>query len=293
MIESVILQNKSTLQSVLIDREESDFVLGTLNLGTVTSTPHTYKYLNQIGVYVNSTTLEEREISLEGWVIGDTQDLLSQNKMVLNRLLNPLKMVILTVGAYQLEFLPKTSISYSTDWQENNEVLCKFLIQGICPNPLFSLASEQTILLATTTPRFHFPWVIPEETGTIFGLREPSKLQEINNTGDVPIGAIFTFTCTSNVVNPKILNINTQEFLRIDKTITPEETITISTVNGEKSIRGILNGVESNYFSYWDLESTWLQLPVGLTPFKYDADENPGGLEVSISFTPQYLEVQT
>ena len=70
------------------------------------------------------------------------------------------------------------------------------------------------------------------------------------------------------------------------------EQIVISTGSGEKYIKGIVNGVEYNYFKYMDFDSTWLQLHTGENTLKYDADNNVDGLEVLISFLPKYLEVQ-
>ena len=56
MIESIVLKNKTTLQSVLFDKEVSEFILDTADLGTVKGTHHSYSYLNQVGVYIDSTT---------------------------------------------------------------------------------------------------------------------------------------------------------------------------------------------------------------------------------------------
>ena len=293
MIESVTLLNTSTLQSVTIDRDDSEFVLSKVDLGTVQGTHHSYKYVNQVGVYINSTTLEEREVSVEGWVTGDTYDLLEENKTVLNQLVNPLHYInLIVLDKYQLSFKPDYSIKYSTAWEENNEVICKFLIQGTCANPMFTTKEGQTALIATTIPKFHFPLIIPQNEGIIMGLREPSLLATLYNDGDIDTGLTIVFTCTSSVKNPSLLNVDTREYIKLNKTIAPGETVTISTGSGEKYIRGDLNGVETNYFAYLDLDSTWLQLHKGKNILKYDADSNPDGLEVALSFLPKYLEVQ-
>lgn len=293
MIDSVTLLNMSTLKSIVVDTENSEFVLSKIDLGTVEGNHHSYKYLNQIGVYINSTTLEERSISIEGYVIGDTYDLLEENKQELNRLINPLHSISMVIlDKYQLIFKPDSSVKYSTTNKDNNEVLCKFIVQGTCSNPLFTTKEKQTSLVATTILKFKFPLVIPQSKGIILGLREPSLLATLENDGDVDTGLVITFSCTSSVKNPSLLNVDTREYIKINKTISPGETITISTNNGEKYVRGTLNGVESNYFSYLDLDSTWLQLHRGKNILKYDADSNSSGLEVALHFLPQYLEVQ-
>lgn len=293
MIESLVLTNTVTLQSVLLDKDNSDLVLDEADLGTVEGTHHSYKYVNQVGVYIDSTTLEQRTVAISGWVIGDTYDELRENKKVLNRLVNPLHPIDAVVQEkYKLTFKPDYSVKYSVSYEENNEILCKFLIQGTCADPMFTTKDKQSALVASTIPKFRFPLIIPKNAGILMGLREPSLLATLNNGGDIDTGLLVTFSCTSTVTNPSLLNVDTREFIKVNKTMSAGEQIVISTGSGEKYIKGIVNGVEYNYFKYMDFDSTWLQLHVGENTLKYDADSNVAGLEVLISFLPKYLEVQ-
>lgn len=293
MIESLVLTNTVTLQSVLLDKDDSELVLDEADLGTVEGTHHSYKYVSQVGVYIDSTTLEQRTVSISGWVIGDTYDELKSNKEVLNRLVNPLHPIDAVIQEkYKLTFKPDYSVKYSVSYKENNEVLCKFLIQGTCADPMFTTKDKQSALIASIIPKFRFPLVIPQGTGILMGLREPSLLATLNNGGDIDTGLLVTFSCTSTVTNPSLLNVDTREFIKINKVMSAGEQIIISTGSGEKYIKGIVNGVEYNYFKYMDFDSTWLQLHTGENTLKYDADNNVDGLEVLISFLPKYLEVQ-
>ena len=293
MIESVQLTNKTTLQSIVIDQYESNFVLDEIDLGVVNGTHHSYKYLNQIGAHIDSTTLEPRVISITGWVIGSTYDLMEQNKQILNGLINPLHHVEAQVlDKYKITFKPDYSIKYSTGYVENNEVLTKFLIQGTCEDPLFTSLRESTIPLATTYPKFKFPLIIPQNQGILFGLRESSLIMNVINEGQVDTGMVITFSCSSEVVNPSITNISTGEYFKFNKTLSPGEIVVVSTLSGSKGIKGIIGEFESSYFRYLDLGSTWLTLHPGDNLLKYNADQNPQWLEVSISFYNKYLEVQ-
>lgn len=293
MIESLVLTNTVTLQSVLLDKDDSELVLDEADLGTVEGTHHSYKYVSQVGVYIDSTTLEQRTVSISGWVIGDTYDELKVNKEILNRLVNPLHPIDAVIQEkYKLTFKPDYSVKYSVSYEENNEVLCKFLIQGTCADPMFTTKDKQSALIASIIPKFRFPLVIPQGTGILMGLREPSLLATLNNEGDIDTGLLVTFSCTSTVTNPSLLNVDTREFIKINKVMSAGEQIVISTGSGEKYIKGIVNGVEYNYFKYMDFDSTWLQLHTGENTLKYDADNNVDGLEVLISFLPKYLEVQ-
>ena len=103
---------------------------------------------------------------------------------------------------------------------------------------------------------------------------------------------VIEFSCNTTVVNPSLLHVGTQEFVKINKTITPGETITVSTMSGNKYVRGYHDGQTENYFKYWDWDSTWLQMYRGVNVLKYNADSGVEGLAVSVSFTPKLLEVQ-
>lgn len=293
MIDSLVLTNTVTLQSVLLDKDNSELVLDEADLGTVEGTHHSYKYVSQVGVYIDSTTLEQRVVAISGWVIGNTYDELKANKGVLNKLINPLHTVeVIVQDKYKLDFKPDFSVKYSASYEENNEVLCKFLIQGTCADPMFTTKDKQTALIASIIPKFRFPLVIPQNNGILMGLREPSLLATLNNSGDIDTGLLITFSCTSTVTNPSLLNVDTREFIKINKTMSAGEQIIVSTGSGEKYIKGIVSGEVSNYFKYMDFDSTWLQLHTGENILKYDADDNVDGLEVLISFLPKYLEVQ-
>lgn len=293
MIESITLKNLVTNQSILIDKTTSDWVLGEIDLGTVEGNHHSYKYVNQVGVYIDSTSLEERAVSIPGWVIGEDLADMKDNMTVLNRLVNPQHELELTLfDQYVLRFKPDYSIKYATPYEENNEVLCQFLIQGTCADPMFSTKNGILTQIALVLPKFHFPLIIPKDKGIILGLRQPNLLATIVNDGDIDTGMVIEFSCNTTVVNPSLLHVETQEFIKINKTITPGETITVSTVSGNKYVKGYHDGQTENYFRYWDWDSTWLQMYRGVNVLKYDADSGVEGLAVSVSFTPKLLEVQ-
>lgn len=297
MVENVILLNKVTSAILELDVTTTPYyILDVADWGQVESNHHSYKYVNQVGVYVTGTSLETRDVSISGWVIAKTEAQMSERKKMLNTFVNPQQPIKLTYKQYDLEFLPNTSIKYSTTIVENNEVVCKFKIEGLCPDPLFKENTESRVSAATTTGMFHFPLIINKTQQSpsqiVFGLRQPSLIINIYNGGSVRTGMKMVFKATGSVKNPSFIKVSTQEFFKINKTLVDGETVTVNTVIGEKKITGFLNGIESNYFKYRDLDSTWLQLEVGDNLFRYDADENIDGLEVYVYFYNRYLEVQ-
>lgn len=297
MVEGIRLQNVETRAVLTLDMVSTpDFILNSVDWGAVESTHHSFKYVNQIGVYVTGTSLETRSVTIQGWVIAENESLMTIRKTTLNRFFNPQQAVDLFYKNYVLRFLPNTSVRYSTTIAENNEVVCKFKVEGYCPDPLFAEQTESKITAASTQAMFRFPLVISREPdppgGIVFGLREPSLIVAVTNKGAVNVGMKIVFKASGTLENPSLINVDTQEFFKINKVMQAGEEITVDTIIGEKKIEGLLNGVKGNYFKYRDLDSTWLQLRVGDNLFRYDAEENVDALEVYIYFNNKYLEVQ-
>lgn len=294
MIDSLIIRNQTTGQYVTIDTANSDFVLGDVDLGTVQGTHNSYKFYDQIGAYIESTFLEQRSISIQGWVVGNTYDLLRQNKKILNALINPKETLqVVVFDAYMLEFKPDYSISYSKPYQDNNEVLCRFLIQGTCADPLFRSVLPTNLPVSTTTPKFHFPLIVPASEGILMGVKQFSPVVSVINRGEMASGVKIQLSCTSAVTNPRILLVNTGEYIKINKVLGVSETITISTLDGEKYIKGqIAGGDEQNYFQYRDWGSSWFKLRPGSNTIQYEADDNVQGLEINFTFQNRFLEVE-
>lgn len=292
MIESIVLENLSIGTSLPINISNREYVLDSVDFGTIQSSRNTYKYINQVGVYVTGTTLESRTINIIGWVVADSQADMTRRKNFLNRFVNPLQQLRLHYEEYQIDGIPTKTISYGTDISTNNEVLCKFMISLFCPDPLFHTENGTNVLIADWLPKFHFPLIIPKDKGIIMGLRSPASIATLNNDGSMPCGFVVTFEASGTVKNPYILNILTQEKIRLVETMEAGETIRVSTVPNNKTVKKISNGVETNAFNLLDLSSTFFSLLVGETYIRYGAEEGVVNLSVEVYYDTGYLEVQ-
>lgn len=166
-----------------------------------------------------------------------------------------------------------------------------FRVDFLCPNPYLRDVLEAKVNIALWKGGFHFPLTIPNNIGIIVGLREPSLIVNVNNTGDVECGVVIEFKALGTVSKPSLLNINTGEYIKINKSMAAGEVIKVNTNVGNKKVIKVLNGLETNILNYIDLNSTFLQLEVGDNLFRYDAEENLSNLEVSIYYNPCYLGV--
>lgn len=311
MIESIIMKNIKTGDEIPIARVETpDYILNYVDWGSVQGSQYTYKFSKQVGVYVASTSLETREVTIAGWIIAETEELMTDRKKRLNLFVNPQEDIMIKYKDKFLLFSPGTSIQYSREHQsENNEVIAQFKIHGTAANPLFLDNDSTAVTSGSYDPRFHFPLIInnedikessdvmqhhPEPT-IMFGLKKQSRIMMIVNKGTVPVGMVISMKSNGQVSNPIIRNLETEEFFRVNKTLALNEQIEIETTIGSKHLYGKqgTSGSEwENYFKFRDFDSTWLQLKQGDNVFQYDADSGVDNLQVAIEFRNGYLEVE-
>ena len=297
MIERIVLKNTKRLEELVLDKVSTpDFILGSVEWEPIKGTHHSYRYVNQIGESVSSTSLGARAITIEGWAVAQSEDEMDSRKSILNAFVNPQEEVELFYKEYVIKFLPDESVRYSVAYEENNDVFCKFRIEGTCHNPMFSDINETSKTFVATIPMFHFPLVLSKdlpEKGVVFGRRMESLIVSATNKGSVDIGMRIVFKANGTVVNPSLINVSTQEALFINKTLVADEEIQINTNIGERSVRGRVGLADfANYYMYRSLDSAWLKLYVGENLFRYEADAGIENLDVFVYFSNRFLEVQ-
>lgn len=297
MVESIQLQNLIKGTSLLLDQDNSEYILESVDWGVVSSNRVTYKYTNQVGVQVTDVTLETRDVSIVGWVCAKDDNIkyLEELKKNLNRFINPMEEMKVIYKDYTLNFFPDNSIKWGTTYKTNNDVMAQFKIDGFAADPLFKSKNDTRVLAGVVEPMFYFPLVIPKTEGVVFGYRREYIILGVYNSGDVSTGFRIEFIASKGTVtNPMLINTRTQEYIKINKVLERGEKVVINTVDGEKYVHGFVgeSGEEQNYYKYRDLKSTWLKISTGDNLFKYDADDNLGNLEVRIYYNNRYLEVQ-
>lgn len=297
VVENIVFKRVDSNEELALSMIDTPFyILKNVDWGVVQGTHHSYKYVNQIGVSITSTSLKERSIIVTGWIIADTEEEMDERKQFLNRYFDPRYEIDVTYKKYFLRFVPDNTVQYGTSESENNDTIVQFQIKGTCADPLFSEINGSKETIAATIATFHFPLIISTnlyERGLVFGYRQPSLTAKVTNKGAVEVGMKIVFKAIGELTNPRLIDVDTREFVAIEKSMVAGEEIVINTNVGEKSIQGKIGNEDySNYFMYKDLDSTWLQLRLGDNLFRYDADSGLDNLEVYLYFYNKYLEVQ-
>ena len=175
MVDSIKIKNNATNSIKSFDMSEADYLIyeGAIDWGNVSVNHNTFSYPTQIGSYITNTVIGTRDVSINGWIIGDTLDDINRKKEELSKLINPLEQITIYVGDYSMHGKPSSNVTYSKEYAENNEVCCKFLIQVLCDYPMFILTNPLTPEIGKIFGGFMFPLTIPKEKG----ITPPYKLQ--------------------------------------------------------------------------------------------------------------------
>lgn len=293
MIDRLTITNLDTKNVIEMDMYNANYLLyeGGIDWGKIDVDHNTFKYPNQTGKYVTNTNLGTRDISISGWIIGKTEQDIFTKKETLSKVINPTNTLRVSAGKYGINCRPSSNVKFANTYAENNSVMCKFLISLFCPFPLFDLDSDVVVVMADVTPLFMFDWIIPPE-GMALSVRKRSTFTDIVNTGTLKVGCVIKLVATGLVNNPRIINVHTQEFMQINKSLEAGEEVVINTKDN-RFIYGVKNGVKESYLDYFDFDSDWLMLEEGLNTLTYKTytdtgveDDTYKNLNIQISYNP-------
>ena len=239
------------------------------------------------GSTVNSKRINKRYISILADYNGENKEIERKN---LISFFNPKNVGVLIINYSGVERSIEYEIESFNAKINNIHDPLAFAVDLICPNPFWLELLESKEEIALWKGDFEFDLEITEY-GIEMEHREPSLIVNVLNEGDVECGMRVEFKALATLTNPSILNVNTGEFIKINKTMVVGEVVSVSTYFGKKKITSTLNGVTTNAINYIDFQSTFLQLDLGDNLMRYDADTGIDNLEVSIYYMPQYLGV--
>lgn len=259
-------------------------------LGDVSANIQTQRSPNQDGSISVATTLEERAIPIEVVILEN----LLYNRQVLSRVFNP------KLGPGTLTY---ENDNYTRSIKAQSEHVPSFpddrprrtqrvFIDLICHDPYFDGGGEVKNEIAFWVPMFEFELEIPLETdGIEMGYRSPTQIVSVYNEGHTDTGIKIEFKANTTVVNPRLTNVETGKYIKVQRTMEAGDVITVTTANREKKITLNRNGVVTNIFNDLVFGSTFLQLEVGDNLFQYGADDNEEFLEVSIYHRNRFVGV--
>ncbi len=285
--ESIALGNQAPYYLEIID-----------GVGNIPVTTHSQKAPKQDGSTYIDNTLEARAISIEGMIITrNNSDEVQAYRRKMERVLNP-KLGEVSISYYfkedvirEIKGIPENTPIFPNGSGNKGIYYQRYLINLMCHNPFWKDKESTKEEAAIWRGEFEFPLEISMDTRIQMGFREPSLIVNLYNPGDISCGMEIRFKALATVVNPTLYNVNTREYIKINKTLTVGEVLTVTTHFSNKRIESFKDGITTNAFNQIDLDSTFLQLEPKDNLLRYDADDGLDNLEIDIYYKPEYLGV--
>lgn len=260
-------------------------------LNDIRNAIYSFNSMGQDGDTYLGNRIESREIEIVGNVNIRGKDNVILRRRQLSHVLNPQLNATLKYQYGDFVRVIDCKVDNAPVFHKEN-IFLGFTVQLLCLDPFWREESESRDDIASWIGSFEFEIEIPIATGVELGYREPSLIVNVYNSGDVKTGMRVDFRATGTVTNPKILNVDTGEFIKFNNlTLLAGDVLTVSTYYGKKQINLKRNGLTSDAFRYLDVDSTYIQLALGDNLFRYEAEDNAEGLEVSIYHNNKYLGV--
>lgn len=250
---------------------------------------------NQDGATPVSTRLDVRELTINGEIWASNKGEIREYRKELIRIFNPKLAGSLlyenNVGTYQIDVIPEIAPSMNESSYLNVKQLESFTIVLKALDPYWTDKSEidAEIPMAREENLFEFPLEITDNFE--FSRLIAGDVIEIQNNGDVAVGAIFTINVNGILVNPRLYNVITQEYFALNGTFTTGTRLRISTVRGKKRVEQDDGDGWYNIMTKRKVESTFLQIDRGINYLQLQADEGVEFTTSYIRFEPKILGV--
>ena len=286
-----MLKLKKGTATIVFDSR--DFTLTSVDYGAVNATHSTAKGAGEIGSRVMNATLDNRDIEIIGFIRAKAPPGLDDDaraaalaadmkakKAALYQMCEPrTEFQILPNDSLALKCYTTSTVKFAPSKLLNNDRVAQFVIDATCFDPLFSDAVARYRKIAEWASNFIWPLQIPA-TGFTFADRTDSL-----------ITSLIHFTATATVETPKLTNIAPGEFIKLNRTLVAGETVVVNTNYGAEGVTSYLGDVIEDVINDLDLDSSFLQAPVGATDFHYTAASNVSAMTVTIYYFQRYLGV--
>lgn len=156
-------------------------------------------------------------------------------------------------------------------------------ISIICPQPFFNSLDELRVMMSNVIPMLRFPYAT-SGTGQVMSVYQIATEKNLFNAGDVNTGLTISFKARGEVVNPKIINSYTLEFIGVNFIMQEGDEIVINTNRGNRSVTLIRGNVRTNLFNYLMENKTWIELKPGDNIFVIDVEQGDSLLDVVCTY---------
>ena len=249
----------------------------------------------QDGATQLNAQVDVRELSINGIIKGENKSDLAHNRRLLIQTLSPKLAGTLLYenehGAYELDVIPQFAPQINEGTYVSAPSIEEYRVMLLALDPYWTDKSEidAEIPMAREENLFEFPLEITDDFE--FSRLIAGDVIEIQNNGDVAVGAVFTINVNGILKNPRLYNVITQEYFELNGTFTTGTRLRISTVRGKKRVEQDDGDGWYNIMTKRKVESTFLQIERGINYLQLQADEGVEFTTSYIRFEPKILGV--
>ena len=237
---------------------------------------------SQVGETVESMTVGGRTITVHGTVYGNVQ---SRNKMMREVFAPFVWGRLIFDGNYYIRVCVKDTPTFSPVRDDG-----RFTMLLYAPFPFFYSVDDAHYKIGGTLPMFSFP--VNYATPHKFGERGTEKYTNVYNNGDIAVPFAVYMETFGTSVNPSIVNLDTQEYLKLNGTLNVGDVANIYR-DSNNILRAELStgGKVVDILSWVDDGSSLFQLNPGDNIIAYDDDGGGSSLTVKFTFSPAVVAV--
>jgi hypothetical protein len=291
MITDIKLQNNTGSQ-IAIGAMEPDYVLESVDWGVAAVSTGTIFYFptkdTEQPLYQE---WKPRDVSIIGWVIGNSENAIKTKCDTLDAFVGLQEEIKLLYNGYYLTFYTTANVLFANEEVDNNEVLCKFSITGVCLDPLWYNTNLSVQGTGLKVPMFTFPMIFNQENATInFGRQYGADDVHLTYDGISSTGIIMTLISAGAISDLTIIaeNGNTVQTFTLTGNYSANTEIKIDTREGFQNVTA--NGV--NVTASVADGSDWFRLTNGATAFLFEYTGNEQiNANITVKNDPVY-EVQ-
>jgi hypothetical protein len=253
---------------------DSGFILTSATSGLTENyvTVTTAKGVGQTGEAVQSALVNTRPITIAGFIQGLST---AGKQRLLDVVLPEVPAKLYWNNEYYLEVTPT-----STPFIQAEDYFAKFQFGLMAPYPYWIAKTSQTSAIFKLDPKFKFPvnWTKPYK----FAEGMETAFVNVKNTGQIETPFKAVFRASGEVVNPKITNINTGQFLLLNRTLQSGEVITVDITH---DLTYITSNIDGDIRGDLDIDSDLFKLKIGDNFLRPEAEKNKAAMQVSVEYS--------
>lgn len=288
----VIKYRNTEGSEVYIGPSNPYYLISTEGFGAVENILTTQKSYGADGDTLIAESIDSRLMRIEGTVARNKLGSLADDRKALTKIFNPKIAGTITYELFGKRYMIDVRVEHAPIFRKgNNQELEDFEIRlrALDPYWMDTTFFDSLIPLSTKENGFKFPLVITE--AFVFATLHSGNIIEIDNNGDVAVGAEFRLKTYGETKNPRIYNVLTQEYFGFNGTYPAGTEFCIVTRRGEKRVTKTYDGETTNAMGERMSDSTFLTLRKGLNYLQIQADDAVDAVFGELNFTPLVMGV--